>query len=75
MSSGETRITTGHELLAHLRDHKHAIIDQWFVCIDEHGLWLTNSYGVDCGLVEASVEGCQSALDRIADDTHECEWV
>lgn len=65
---------TGAELIGYLMEHRRVEIDQWSLNIDEHGVWLTNPYGVDCGLVEASAEGCGRALDQIAGDTHIREW-
>lgn len=73
--SGDCVFTTGAELLDYLVQNHRVEIDQWSLSIDEHGVWLTNPYGVDCGLVDASVEGCDSAIAQIAGDTHIREWV
>lgn len=65
---------TGAELLAALLPPQHIEIEGWSLNLDEHGVWLTNPYGIDCGLVPATADGCQAALDRIKGDTHEREW-
>jgi hypothetical protein len=65
---------TGAELLAHLLANGGACIDEWSLNLDEHGVWLTNPYGIDCGLVAATEAGCAAALQRIATDSHEREW-
>lgn len=70
----DVQFTSGGELLAYLQHHGHARFDQWFMSMDEHGVWLTNPYGIDCGLVNATELGCQQALARISADTHEREW-
>lgn len=64
----------GAELLAALRSPQHVEIEGWSLNLDEHGVWLTNPYGIDCGLVPATADGCQTALARIKGDTHEREW-
>ncbi len=70
----EQSFVTGGELLACLHSKSSVEIDGWYVSMDDGDVWLTNPYGLDCGLVEATEEGCQSALDLIANDTHEREW-
>lgn len=64
----------GSELLIHLQATGSADVDNWSLTLDEHGVWLTNPYGIDCGLVGATEIGCQQALTTIASDTHEREW-
>lgn len=64
----------GADLLAALQSSRRVEINGWPLHLDEHGVWLTNPYGIDCGFVPATAEGCQIALDAIKNDTHEREW-
>ncbi|MDD5056515.1 MAG: hypothetical protein PHQ60_01980 [Sideroxydans sp.] len=56
---------TGVDLFAYLQAHGHVDMKGWYVSLNEHGVWLTNPYGVDCGLFGATEDGCQRALKSI----------
>lgn len=62
-------------LLASLNRNGRAEIDGYVLNLDEHGVWMTNPYGVDVGLFELSVLGCEQVLRAIVQTANrEREW-
>jgi hypothetical protein len=63
---------TGAELLDKLRAGESQELDGHKLNYEvEHGIWVTNPYGIDCMLLEPTAEDCQSFVDAIRAD---CEF-
>ena len=41
-------------------------LDGFHLSADEHGVWVTNPYGVDCMLLPMTIGGCEQALALVA---------
>lgn len=53
------------QLLSLLRETDSTEIEGFYLSHDEHGIWMTNPYGVDCAVVPFSLEGCSRVLSVI----------
>lgn len=43
-------------------------IDGYFLLQDEHGVWVTNPYGVDCALLSATPAVIEKFMDNLRND-------
>lgn len=62
-------------LLQLVGSHDIVAVDGWSLIQDEAGIWMTNPYGVDVGLVDPSEEQCGFVIDSIRNSARlEREW-
>lgn len=67
-----------HELFLSLQRARVYDLDGYRLSLDEHGVWVTNPYGVDCSVLPLSIEGCERILSLVANTrnrTHEWAFV
>lgn len=72
--AGKQQRYTGPELLVALLRTRRIQIEGWSLNLDEHGIWITNPYGIDCGLSRVTISSCEGFLNLLATDVHEREW-
>ena len=56
---------TAQSLFARLQNSQRYELDLYSLNVDEHGIWVTNPYGVDCALLPMTLEGCASVIALI----------
>lgn len=56
---------TAQSLFDNLRNTRRQELDLYHLNVDEHGIWVTNPYGVDCALLPMTLEGCNSVIALI----------
>jgi hypothetical protein len=55
---------TAQQLMDQLNEVSKMKIDDWLVSLCRDGIWLTNPYGLDCGLYDNSTEECSNILTQ-----------
>lgn len=63
--SSTTLNMTSQSLFDRLTTSRSYELDLYSLNVDEHGIWVTNPYGVDCALLPMTLEGCAGVIALI----------